>query len=130
FALYSSLILNLQSLIISVMAEHKSYLQNLKFDPKLAQSFKAKYLGNIRLVVLFVLFLLVLGVSSFIQLPRRLNPEIKIPIVSITTVLPGASPQDVEKLVTNPIEDAVNGVANRDTIDSVSGESVSQIVMQ
>lgn len=112
------------------MPRQQSYLQNLKFDPHLARSFKAKYLSNIRIVILLILFITVVGISSFIQLPRRLNPEVKIPIVSVITVLAGASPQDVEKLVTNPLEEAVNGVANKTDINSVSGESVSNITIQ
>ncbi|HVZ12614.1 MAG TPA: efflux RND transporter permease subunit [Patescibacteria group bacterium] len=108
----------------------KSYLSNLKFDPKLRDSFKAKYLNNIRLVILFVLFLFVVGTSSFLRLPKRLNPEIKIPIVSVTTVLPGAGPNDIESLVTIPIEDGLNGLPNKTDIDSTSSESVSNITIQ
>ncbi len=112
------------------MPSKNSYLSNLKFDRKLLSSFKAKYLSNIRLVILLVIFILVAGISSFLRLPKRLNPEIKIPIVSVTTVLPGAGPKDVESLVTIPIEDKLNSVAGKTDMDSVSGESVSNITLQ
>jgi len=112
------------------MEKEGSYLARLKFDPKLLDSFKAKFLTNIRLVVLFVIIIVVAGVSSFIALPRRLNPEVKLPIVSVSTVLPGASPKDVEDLVTNPVEDAVKGVKGLTELNSVSNESVSVIIAQ
>ncbi len=47
-----------------------------------------------------------------------LNPEIKIPIVIISTILPGANPQDVESLLTIPIEDSVASVDKVKTVSS------------
>ena len=61
-----------------------------------------EYITNIRIVILLVIIIVVAGISSFIALPRRLNPEVKIPIVSVSTILPGAGPKDVEDLITNP----------------------------
>jgi multidrug efflux pump subunit AcrB len=112
------------------MDNKKSYLSRLKFDPKLLSSFKAKYLTNIRIVILFVLIIVIAGVTSFLTLPRRLNPEVKIPIVRITTILPGASPKDVEDLITNPIEDAVKGTKGITSIVSSSNESLSTVVAE
>lgn len=106
------------------------YLEHLQFDPKLLRTLPGKYLGNIRLVLLLILLIVVIGVFSFIQIPRRLNPEIKIPIVSVTTVLPGASPQDVETLVTDPIEDKLQDVKGVDVMTSVSSENASSVVIQ
>lgn len=107
-----------------------SYLDQLKFDPKLLTSFKAKYLTNIRVVILLVIIILVAGISSFLTLPRRLNPEVKIPIVGVSTVLPGASPQDVESLVTIPLEESLGGVKGISKVDSVSSESFSMITVE
>ncbi len=112
------------------MEKEGSYLARLKFDPKLLGTFKAKFLTNIRIVVLLVIIIVVAGVTSFIALPRRLNPEVKLPIVSVSTVLPGANPKDVEDLVTNPVEDAVKGVKGLTELNSVSNESVSTVIAQ
>ena len=87
--------------------QYKSYFDLLKFDASQANSFLARYLINFRFVTLFILVIILLGVWGLMTLPRRLNPEIKIPIVFIATVLPGASPEDVESLFTIPLEDAV-----------------------
>ena len=112
------------------MEKQNSYLSRLRFDKNLLNSFKAKYLTNIRIVILLVIIIVVAGISSFISLPRRLNPEVKIPIVSVSTVLPGAGPKDVEDLITNPLEDAVKGIKGISTLNSVSNESVSTLIVQ
>ncbi|MBI3342460.1 efflux RND transporter permease subunit, partial [Candidatus Curtissbacteria bacterium] len=110
---------------------HESlYLKRLKFDPKLSRSFFAKYLTNFRYVFLLILIIAVVGTFSYINLPRRLNPQIKIPIVSIATVLPGAGPSDVESLVTIPMEDALSGLPNVTTVTSTSQENVSIITIE
>jgi multidrug efflux pump subunit AcrB len=108
----------------------QSYFQRLSFDPKLAQGFVAKYISNIRIVMLLIITLILLGVMSYYSLPKRLNPEVKIPIVTVATFLPGAGPQDVESLVTIPLEDKVRNLKGVDTVTSVSRDNVSFITLQ
>src|SRR3989344_4429195 len=103
----------------------KSYLERLRFDPKLNSSWVARYIGNIRIVLLLVLTIVVLGIASYLDLPRRLNPEIKIPIITVFTFLPGASPEDIESLVTIPLENELKGLSGIDTITSSSRDNVS-----
>lgn len=111
-------------------SEFVSYLKNLRFDPKLLRSFHAKYIQNIRIVILLIIAIIAIGTLSLLNLPRRLNPEIKLTIVRVSAVLPGAGPQDVESLVTIPLEDKLTGVKGIDTIISVSQDNFSLIVMQ
>lgn len=108
----------------------KSYLERLQFDPKLLQGVVSKYIMNIRIVMLLALTICLLGVMSYINLPKRLNPEVKIPIVTVSTILPGASPQDMESLVSIPLEDQLRSVKGIDTISSSSQENASFITMQ
>lgn len=112
------------------MRHVSTYLKQLKFNPKLSNSFIAKYFGNLRLIILIVTAILVFGITSFANLPRNLYPDVNIPTIIITTVLPGANPQDVESLVTIPLEDAVNGISNVKTVTSSSSESVSTISVE
>lgn len=107
------------------MAKITSYLHFLSFDKKLKDSWIAKYILNPRLVLLVTAIIIGIGLYSFQKLPRTLNPDIKIPIVIVNVVLPGAGPQDVESLVTIPIEDAVTGITNVKTVTSSSTDSVS-----
>lgn len=112
------------------MAELTSYLKKLRFDPKLNDSPFARYLRNTRLVVLLVLLVCLVGITSFSNLPRVLNPEINIAIVNISTPLPGASPEDVESLVTIPIEDSVNDLPDVKTVSSTSQDSISIVTLE
>lgn len=107
-----------------------SYLDKLKFDPSLENSSIAKYLKKLRLVILILTGIIFLGVASYQSLPRNIIPDLKIPYVIITAVLPGASPNDVEQLITVPIEDAVRSVQNIQTVQSSSQDSVSVTTIQ
>lgn len=112
------------------MEKISTYLKNLKFDPKLENSIISKYLTNIRIVILILILIVAAGTVSFFTIPKRLNPEIKIPIVSVVTVLPGAPPKDVERLVTTPLEDSIHTIKGISELTSTSSESVSSIVVQ
>lgn len=112
------------------MAILTSYLKQLKFDPKLTNSLIGKYLSNPRIVILIVLIAVTFGTWSFMSLPQVLNPNINIAIVTISTTLPGAGPDDVESLVTIPIEQAVSNVSNIDTMTSTSENSESVVTIQ
>lgn len=113
------------------MAEHsQSYLQKLKFDPTLTRSWIAKYLSNPRLLFLVLISVITLGIASYVSLPRRLNPEVEIPLVIVSTVLPGANPQDMESLVTEPLESAVRALDDVSTVTSTSQDNVSVIQIE
>lgn len=100
------------------------------FDPRLENSWIAKYLGNPRLALLLLILVVGIGVISYINLPRRLNPEIKIPLVIVSTVLPGAGPSDVESLVTVPLENTVRSLDNVNTVTSTSQDNASIIQIE
>jgi HAE1 family hydrophobic/amphiphilic exporter-1 len=110
--------------------KEKSYLERLVFDTKLRGDFIWQYIGNMRIVMLLIVSILFLGIVSYLSIPRRLNPEIKISIVSVVTVLPGASPSDVESLVTIPIETSLQNISGIDTMSSQSKDNVSVITLQ
>lgn len=107
-----------------------NFFSNIKFDESLRKTAWAKYLLNFRLVLLLILVIILLGTYAFTNIPRRLNPEIKIPIVLISTVMPGASPQDIEELITDPLEKSIKSIKEIDTYTSVSRDSVSVISIQ
>lgn len=107
-----------------------SYLEKIQFDPNLWKSWVAQYVVNVRVVILLVVTIFALGLFGYFNLPRRLNPEIKIPIVTVMTVLPGAGPADVESLVTKPIEDSLRSVKGIDTLSSTSRDNASIVTLQ
>ncbi len=67
---------------------------------------------------------------SYFSLKKELNPDIQIPTVFVATAFPGAGPEDIEDLVTIPIEDAVNGLSDVTRVTSSSQESFSSIVIE
>ncbi len=74
--------------------------------------------------------LVVLGLASYYGLGVDLFPNVDLPIVTVTTTLKGASPEEIETAVTKPIEEAVNTASGIDELRSVSREGVSQVVIR
>ncbi len=72
----------------------------------------------------------VLGVLGLSRLGVNLFPDIQFPIVTVTTIYPGASPAEIETQVTDRIEDAIVSLPGVDDITSYSRDSVSVIVIQ
>lgn len=73
---------------------------------------------------------LVMGTLSYLSLPRAQDPEINFNWIQIFTALPGASAADVEKLVTEPLEDAVAKIPDIRFALSTSREGVSAIIVR
>ncbi len=108
----------------------QSYLQRISFNTQLLTGPLASYLRNFRLTILLLLVVVFIGLVAYSNLPKRLNPEVKIPIVTVVTALPGAGPDDVESLITIPIENQLQSLEGLDTINSVSRNNVSVITIQ
>ena len=106
------------------------YLKHLKFHKEYSNNLIAKYFSNLRLIILIVTGILIFGIMSFTALPRNLYPDVNIPMVLVTTVLPGGNPSDVESLVTIPIEDSVTGLNHVKKVSSTSMESVSTVTVE
>src|SRR5437868_15010600 len=73
--------------------------------------------------------LLVVGLVSWTKLGVDLLPALDFPIVVVSTVYPGASPEAVDTLVTKKVEDAVASVNNIDYIQSNSVEGLSSVII-
>ena len=81
------------------------------------------------IVVIFSVLTLV-GLYSYTQLNYELLPKITPPVITVTTIYPGASPKEVETSVTKPIEDAISTLDEIDNVTSTSAEGVSFVVIQ
>ena len=91
----------------------------------------AALLRNHVLANLVFMLVLVLGAASFAQMPRAKDPQIKLNWVNIVTLLPGASAEDVEKRVTDPIEEAIQrSVRDIKFVSSTSREGTSNIIVR
>lgn len=74
-----------------------------------------------------LLLSLVFGIYAYQSMPRYLDPDITIGEAMIITLCPGFSPEEMEKLVTNKIEDELKGIADIRRFESQSYESTSKI---
>ncbi|HZG73502.1 MAG TPA: efflux RND transporter permease subunit, partial [Chondromyces sp.] len=81
-------------------------------------------------VIMIVIGLLVLGMISLKNLAIDLFPKMNVPVAVVTTTYQGASPQEIEKLVSEPLESAVGSIQGVDTIQSVSSPNSSLVVLQ
>ncbi|MDE6978141.1 MAG: efflux RND transporter permease subunit, partial [Helicobacter sp.] len=70
------------------------------------------------------------GIRALASLSVSLYPNVDIPVVTITTIYPGANAQSVEGKVTDKIEEAVSGISNLKKITSTSANSVSVVIVE
>ncbi len=77
---------------------------------------------------MIVLSLVVVGAASFFRLGVDRFPSVDLPTVSVRTGLPGGSPEEVESLITQQIEEVVNTVDGIDELRSISGQGSSFVI--
>ena len=100
----------------------------MKKSSKLKEFFPSSWAidhSTVIYVVIGVFFFL--GVSSYFSMPRENYPEIKENIIFVSSVFPGNTAEDIERLITDPLEEELKGVKNLNEIKSVSKENVSLI---
>jgi hydrophobic/amphiphilic exporter-1 (mainly G- bacteria), HAE1 family len=78
-------------------------------------------------ILMFIVALILLGGVAYSRLRQDRFPTISFPAVFVRIQYPGASPTDVEELVTKPVEDALSGLSGLDTITSTSSEGSASI---
>ncbi len=81
-------------------------------------------------VLFLMLVILVLGLFSYLTLPRESNPDITIPLILVQTSYEGAASEDVENLITVPLERKLRGLKDLKEVRSVSAEGASMIEVE
>lgn len=87
-------------------------------------------IDNRTTVYLLTVLITVIGVYSYLILPKESFPEVEIPIFNVVTVYAGASPADIENVITRPIEQELKGIDGIDQISSVSKQATSIITVE
>jgi multidrug efflux pump subunit AcrB len=77
-----------------------------------------------------ILFIVVIGMMSYLSIPKELFPEIVIPTVFVNTPYPGTSPEDMENLVTRPLEKQLKSITGVKEITSNSVQDFSMIMVE
>jgi len=88
------------------------------------------FVTRTRFTILVILTIIIFGTGSVFTIPRESDPEVTIPVAVISTIYPGASPTDVEQLVTNKIEDKLEDLDDVKLITSTSRLGFSSIVVE
>jgi HAE1 family hydrophobic/amphiphilic exporter-1 len=81
-------------------------------------------------VMMGILMVVILGIISLTRIPIDLYPSIEIPTIAVSTSYSGVGPEEIENLVTKPIEQAVSTVAGIKTVRSTSREGSSQVTVE
>ncbi|MDZ7718815.1 MAG: efflux RND transporter permease subunit [Balneolaceae bacterium] len=87
-------------------------------------------INNRTTVYLLTVLVTMIGVYSYLILPKESFPEVEIPIFNVVTIYAGASPADVENVITRPIEQELKGIDGIDQITSVSKQATSIITVE
>ncbi|TDQ36110.1 efflux RND transporter permease subunit [Aureibacillus halotolerans] len=80
-------------------------------------------------VIMIVMGIIALGIISLRSLPVNLYPDIELPIAVVATSYPGAAPQEVENLVSSPLEGQLSTIEGIDSVQSTSQSSSSLIIL-
>ncbi len=99
-----------------------------KVDKEFALSSWA--INNKTTMYVLILLILILGGSAYFSMPRENFPEIKETKIYISSIYPGNTAEDVEKLITDPLEDQLKTVSNVVEITSTSQEDYSIIIVE
>jgi len=80
--------------------------------------------------IMLLMMVVVVGISSVIGIPLDLLPKIEYPVALVMTTYPNASPEEVESIVTKPVEQALATVEGLDQMQSMTMEGQSIVMVQ
>lgn len=81
-------------------------------------------------VIVGIVLVILLGFVSFTNMTVDLLPSMNLPYVMVMTTCPGASPEEVEEIVTRPVEQTMATVSNISNVQSVSSENMSTVILE
>lgn len=81
-------------------------------------------------ITCIVTLMLIMGVFSLKKMPVDMFPDVTFPIIFVQTIYPGASPEDMEKLILKPVEDELGSLAGLKSMSSTAAETVGYVVLE
>ncbi|MCT4612863.1 MAG: efflux RND transporter permease subunit [Clostridia bacterium] len=111
------------------MDENKN-ISELKQEQNILGKIASTLIDKYRVIYLMLFVLLIVGVKAYNDLPRETMPDINFPYGVVGTVYPGASPAEVENLVTDVIEKKLNDIEDLENITSTSADSYSTVILE
>ena len=80
-------------------------------------------------IIIFVM-IMALGISSLLNMPKAEDPVLKATYNSIVVVYPGTSPEDMEKLIVEPIEEKMSSISDIKKMISYANDGVASIIIE
>lgn len=87
-------------------------------------------IDNKTTVYLLTIFITIVGISSYMSIPKEQFPDIIIPTMYVQTIYPGTAPKDMENLISKPIEKQIKSIAGVKKVTSTSVQSYSAVVVE
>ena len=84
-------------------------------------------INNKTIIYVLMIIFLISGITAYKTMPRELFPEINSSNIFVTTIFPGNNAEEMEKLITDPLEQEIKGVIGLIDIESTSSEGISII---
>jgi HAE1 family hydrophobic/amphiphilic exporter-1 len=81
-------------------------------------------------VFMVILIVCIFGIIAFSRLGLDMLPELEYPVVSVITTYQGVSSEDIEKLITRPVESVISTVKNVKRVNSTSQEGISAVIVE
>ena len=81
-------------------------------------------------VIVGIVLIIILGVVSFTNMTVDLLPSMNLPYALVMTTYPGASPEEIEEVVTKPVEQTMATVSNINNIQSISSDNASTVILE
>ena len=87
-------------------------------------------IDNRTAIFIITVIITLAGIMSYNALPKEQFPDVVVPTIIVTTIYPGASPTDMEQLVTKPIEKQLKGINGVKKVTSSSIQDFSSIIVE
>lgn len=87
-------------------------------------------IDNRTTILILTILITLAGILSYMAIPKEQFPDVTVPQIFVTTIYPGASPSDMEQLVTKPIEKQLKGLSGVKKITSSSVQDFSNIIVE
>lgn len=83
-----------------------------------------------RTVLLLLVFLLVAGIVTYLQIPKEADPDVDIPVLHVNVTLDGISPEDSDRMLVRPLEKALEGIDGVRKVQSVAYEGGAEVTLE
>ncbi|TCO76898.1 efflux RND transporter permease subunit [Marinisporobacter balticus] len=106
--------------------EH-GYIPELHDEKNVLGKWACLFVDRPRIMILLIILIVYVGWVSFSQMAKEINPEIRLPYINVTTTYTGASPEEIETLVTDELESKISEMEGIKSLKSTSALGYSSI---